>query len=169
MCTVGDPGWRHGSHETACITGPRREVKKTESGREQQPSEVWAFFPGHKFKKSDWWPYLPAPEHLHPSPKAVMATVERLQRGWEHLKPVPRESCPGLSRLWQGDVRKMSRLPDHCRVSPRLACSSSPSLACHCHPSSCAGHLPLLKNDPLYWRPSLWFWVVGLPALLTRN
>lgn len=98
MCTVGDPGWRHGSHETACITGPRREVKKTESGREQQPSEVWAFFPGHKFKKSDWWPYLPAPEHLHPSPKAVMATVERLQRGWEHLKPVPRESCRG----WAG-------------------------------------------------------------------
>lgn len=108
VCIVGDPGWRHGSRETACITRPRREVKKTESGREQQPSEVWAFFPGHKFKKNDWWPYLPAPEHLPPSPKAVMATVERLQRGWEHLKSVPERAAgaePALARRCSEDER----------------------------------------------------------------
>lgn len=104
-----------------------------------------------------------------PFPKAVMATVEKLQRAGNTWSQFLRE-LPGLSQLWPGDVRKMSRLPDHCRVSlPGL-------LALPLLPLPATATLPPVLATSLWWRiiscvgnPHSDFWVVGLPALLTRN
>lgn len=115
-------------------------------------------------------------------PKAVMATVERLQRGWEHLKPVPRESCRGWAgfgketcRRWAGFQIIAGSLPGLLAL-PLLPLPASATLLPVLATSLCWRMIPCI-GDPhsgfglldyqLYLQETEQLW--GVQTLLARN
>lgn len=104
VCILGDPACDMEAMRLSVPPDQGMTLRRW-SGREQQPSAVWTSFRGHKHK-SDWWLCLPAPE----GDNSREASVHEGQFLGDLL---------GLSQLWQGDQRRLSR-----QVSKTTACLS---------------------------------------------